>query len=82
MFIFSIYIIYRYIYILYIYLFLYFIYMYIYISPIGFVSLGLDLRVCESEILIYIAKMFAPEVVLFATDQPQFGMFVSSEIGW
>ena len=31
MFIFSIYIIYRYIYILYIYLFLYFIYMYIYI---------------------------------------------------
>ena len=54
--------------------------MHIYISPIVFVSLGLDLRVCESEILIYIAKMFAPEVVLFATDQPQFGMFVSSEI--
>ena len=56
--------------------------MYIYISPICFVSLRLDLRVCESEILIYIAKMFALEIVLFATDQPQFAVFVSSETGW
>ena len=58
-------------------------------EPILIVSpfISISVSICISIYLLlflflwgWISGYVSPEVVLFATDQPQFGMFVSSEI--